>query len=138
MKKKSAVIALSLLLGLPSLGFAETATTQTNQVAQSRGRRFQNQVTTSAPATRQNGLGRKQNQVSTATQATRQNGLGRNQNQSRFVDENKDGICDLYGTKAQNLNFVDANGDGVCDNLNTEGRGMNRNNNATQSKGRRR
>lgn len=38
---------------------------------------------------------------------------------SNFIDENKDGVCDLfaagksYGT---GLGFVDANGDGVCDN----------------------
>lgn len=38
---------------------------------------------------------------------------------SNFIDENKDGVCDLfaagksYGT---GLGFVDADGDGVCDN----------------------
>jgi hypothetical protein len=37
----------------------------------------------------------------------------------KFVDANKDGICDNAGTQCKNAkgaNFVDANGDGKCDN----------------------
>lgn len=59
---------------------------------------------------------------------------------TNFVDENGDGICDLYqgggkgfgrqtGNKGQNglHNFVDADGDGVCDNAgNTGNRGTGR------------
>lgn len=33
---------------------------------------------------------------------------------ARWVDANKDGICDNRGA-----NWVDANGDGICDNCNT-------------------
>lgn len=42
-----------------------------------------------------------------------------NNNCGKFVDANKDGICDNAGTQCKNAkgsNFVDANGDGKCDN----------------------
>jgi hypothetical protein len=38
---------------------------------------------------------------------------------SNFIDENKDGVCDLFAagkSYGAGLGFVDANGDGVCDN----------------------
>ncbi len=37
---------------------------------------------------------------------------------SNFIDENKDGLCDLFAagkSYGAGLGFVDANGDGVCD-----------------------
>ena len=36
----------------------------------------------------------------------------------KFVDNNKDGVCDNYQAKMKNgrgVNFVDKNGDGICD-----------------------
>ena len=51
-----------------------------------------------------------------------------------FIDEDGDGICDLYqtgnqagrqfGRMAQQVNFIDADGDGVCDNAANQGRGL--------------
>ena len=66
-------------------------------------------------------------------------GLGRG-NGTNFIDENGDGICDLYQGGGQGIgrqsgnriksglrNFVDADGDGVCDNTgNTGMRGAGR------------
>jgi hypothetical protein len=40
------------------------------------------------------------------------------QNCGKFVDENKDGVCDNHAAKCndgKSANFVDANGDGICD-----------------------
>jgi hypothetical protein len=37
----------------------------------------------------------------------------------KFVDKNKDGVCDNYQARMKNgrgANFVDKNGDGICDN----------------------
>ncbi len=44
----------------------------------------------------------------------------------KFVDNNKDGICDNYQTRMKNgcgANFVDKNGDGICDNRENAGQG---------------
>ena len=51
-----------------------------------------------------------------------------------FIDEDGDGICDLYQTGNQagrqfgrhsgQMNFIDADGDGVCDNTANQGRGF--------------
>jgi hypothetical protein len=41
-----------------------------------------------------------------------------NQNCGKFVDNDKNGVCDNYearGKDGKGANFVDANGDGVCD-----------------------
>lgn len=46
----------------------------------------------------------------------------------KFVDTNKNGICDNHEGKltgAQGKNFVDKNGDGKCDNCGTAGKGAN-------------
>jgi hypothetical protein len=43
-----------------------------------------------------------------------------------YVDKNKDGVCDNYGTRGNNakgLNFIDKNNDGICDN---NGNGSNK------------
>ena len=40
------------------------------------------------------------------------------QNCGKFVDNNKDGVCDNYAAKnndGKGANYVDANGDGICD-----------------------
>jgi hypothetical protein len=42
----------------------------------------------------------------------------------KFVDNNKDGVCDNYRVRVKNgqgKNFVDKNGDGVCDNRQNAG-----------------
>jgi hypothetical protein len=44
----------------------------------------------------------------------------------KFVDNNKDGICDNYQARMKNshgVNFVDKNGDGICDNRQNAGQG---------------
>ena len=44
----------------------------------------------------------------------------------KFVDNNKDGVCDNYQTRMKNgrgVNFVDKNGDGICDNRQNAGQG---------------
>jgi hypothetical protein len=44
----------------------------------------------------------------------------------KFIDANKDGICDNHQAKVKNgkgANFVDKNGDGICDNCNTACKG---------------
>ncbi len=44
----------------------------------------------------------------------------------KFVDSNKDGICDNYQTRMKNgrgANFVDKNEDGICDNRHNTGQG---------------
>jgi len=44
----------------------------------------------------------------------------------KFVDANKNGICDNHeakGSGAQGKNFIDANGDGKCDNCGTKCKG---------------
>jgi len=44
----------------------------------------------------------------------------------KFVDNNKDGVCDNYQTRMKNgrgANFVDKNGDGICDNRSTAKQG---------------
>ena len=49
----------------------------------------------------------------------------------KFVDANKDGVCDNYQAKVntgRGANFVDKNGDGICDNRGNAGKGQgNRN-----------
>ena len=65
-------------------------------------------------------------------------GFGRNAS-TNFIDENGDGICDLYQGGGQGIgrqagvrgqgglgNFVDADGDGVCDNAGSGMRGAGR------------
>jgi hypothetical protein len=44
----------------------------------------------------------------------------------KFVDNNKDGVCDNYQTRVNSgrgANFIDKNGDGVCDNRGNFGNG---------------
>jgi hypothetical protein len=44
----------------------------------------------------------------------------------KFVDNNKDGVCDNYQARMKNgrgANFVDKNGDGICDNRQNAGQG---------------
>jgi len=44
----------------------------------------------------------------------------------KFVDNNKDGVCDNYQARVKNSqgrNFVDKNGDGICDNRQYTGKG---------------
>jgi|GEM_PF-338561 len=44
----------------------------------------------------------------------------------KFIDNNKDGVCDNYQTRMKNgrgANFVDKNGDGICDNRQNAGQG---------------
>ena len=44
----------------------------------------------------------------------------------KFVDNNKDGVCDNHQAKMKNgkcTNFVDKNGDGICDNRQNAGQG---------------
>jgi hypothetical protein len=44
----------------------------------------------------------------------------------KFVDNNKDGVCDNYQARIKNghgANFVDKNGDGICDNRQNAGQG---------------
>jgi hypothetical protein len=44
----------------------------------------------------------------------------------KFVDNNKDGVCDNYQTRMKNgpgANFVDKNGDGICDKRQNAGQG---------------
>jgi len=44
----------------------------------------------------------------------------------KFVDNNKDGVCDNYQARVKNSqgrNFVDKNGDGICDNRQNAGKG---------------
>jgi hypothetical protein len=45
----------------------------------------------------------------------------------KFVDNNKDGVCDNYQARVKNShgrNFVDKNGDGNCDNRQNAGKGQ--------------
>lgn len=45
----------------------------------------------------------------------------------KFIDNNKDGVCDNYQAKVnkgQGANFVDKNGDGICDNRGNAGKGQ--------------
>jgi hypothetical protein len=59
------------------------------------------------------------------------------QNCAKFVDSNKDGICDnCAGTckEGKGANFVDANGDGICDH-HADGTGCNANENCCKQKG---
>lgn len=52
--------------------------------------------------------------------------------QGKFVDNNKDGICDNYQTRVKNgrsSNFVDKNGDGICDNRQKVGNAKSSSNN---------
>ena len=45
----------------------------------------------------------------------------------KFVDNNKDGVCDNYQARVKNSqgrNFVDKNGDGICDNRQNAGKGQ--------------
>jgi hypothetical protein len=55
----------------------------------------------------------------------------RNAAPAKFVDHNKDGICDNYQARMKNgngANFIDKNGDGICDNRPNAGQGRgNRN-----------
>lgn len=47
-----------------------------------------------------------------------------NSNGPKFIDENKDGVCDRFAQKTSNENgpnFIDADKDGVCDNRGTNG-----------------
>lgn len=49
----------------------------------------------------------------------------------KFVDANKDGVCDNYqarGNTGRGANFVDKNGDGVCDNRGNFGKGRGNSN----------
>ena len=49
----------------------------------------------------------------------------------KFVDNNKDGVCDNYqakGNSGRGANFVDKNGDGVCDNRGNFGKGRGNSN----------
>ncbi|MEI7500954.1 MAG: hypothetical protein WCK84_10960 [Bacteroidota bacterium] len=53
----------------------------------------------------------------------------------KFVDNNKDGVCDNFearGQSGRDANFVDKNGDGVCDNRGTMGKGNGRGNGSGQ------
>jgi hypothetical protein len=47
--------------------------------------------------------------------------------QGKFVDANKNGVCDNFearGKTVKGANFVDKNGDGVCDNRSNSGKGL--------------
>ena len=49
----------------------------------------------------------------------------------KFVDVNKDGVCDNYQARTntgRGANFVDKNGDGVCDNRGNLGKGRGNSN----------
>ena len=44
----------------------------------------------------------------------------------KFVDNNKDGVCDNYQARVKNRqgkNYIDKNGDGICDNRQNTGQG---------------
>jgi len=49
----------------------------------------------------------------------------------KFVDVDKDGVCDNYHAKmntGRGANFVDKNGDGICDNRGNTGKGQGNHN----------
>jgi hypothetical protein len=70
--------------------------------------------------------------VSTNTQKNSQNTqTAANAVPGKFVDNNKDGVCDNYQTRMKNgrgANYVDKNGDGVCDNFKAGGQGKGKGN----------
>ena len=68
-----------------------------------------------------------QNESTTKTQKNLQDGQTTTKAvPGKFVDNNKDGVCDNYQTRMKNghgANFVDKNGDGICDNRQNTGQG---------------